>query len=88
MPKWPKTEKLSVNMSRRGELRYDTAYNAPEAARIATKWAKKGWSVRVQSWRSLGTKRGIQMTCEPSLTRGKEIAKCEIAPPFKKRLKK
>lgn len=89
MSRRPKTEKLSVNMSRRGELRYETAYTAPEAARIATKYAKQGWRVKVQSWQSLGTKRGVQMTCAPtsSTKTSKTYASCEIAPAFKKRLK-
>jgi hypothetical protein len=86
MPK-QKFQKLSVNLYRRGELRYETAYNARDAARIATKMAKKGWSVKVQPWNSLGTKRNIRMTCEP-VTRGQKVAAaCMIEPSFKRQIK-
>lgn len=89
--KKPKFEVLSVNMERRGELRYEKAYNAREAAAIATKAAKQGWDVKVQNWRSLGTNRNVQMTCTPSAgipkTRTRWVARCTTTPGFKKRLK-
>lgn len=99
MAKKPKFEKLSINYYRRGELRYETAYNAREAARKATKMAKQGWEATVQSFGSLGTKRGVHMTCG-SQTRGwadkrkrdadkmvRPFAKCTMTPAFKKRIK-
>jgi len=89
--KKPKFEKLSINMQRRGELRYEMAYTAREAASKATKAAKQGWDVKVQNWQSLGTNRNVQMTCTPSAgiakTRTRWVAKCTVMPAFKKRLK-
>lgn len=44
----PKFEKLSVNLYRKGVIRYATAYNAADAARFATKEARAGWEATVQ----------------------------------------
>jgi hypothetical protein len=95
VPKKPKFEKLSINMERRGELRYATAYNARDAAKIATKAAKQGWDTTVQSFSSLGTKRGIYMECHSSKVSAgrdpgflaKAVARCKLSPAFKKRLR-
>lgn len=89
-PKRPKFEKLAINMERGLVIRYDSAYNAPEAARIATKAAKDGWRVTIQSWGS-AYKRNILMTCGPASSvnkrsRSKLIASCTMTPAFKKRL--
>lgn len=93
--KRPKTEKLSVNLRKGGELRYETAYDAPEAARIAASWAKKGWAAEVQAWQSLGTRRNVYMTCRGSSAAFKRhgrsdklFAKCEMKPAFKRRVKR
>lgn len=86
----PKLEKLSVNLFRRGEVRYEIAYYAHDAAKLATKWARKGWQAEVQAWGSLGTKRNVFMSCGPaSATKRpghREIAACSITPAFKKRI--
>jgi len=87
MRKRPKVHKLAVNALRKGEMRYETAYDAPEAARIATRWARAGWKVEIQNWRSLGTKRHVYMTCEPAARKGKTIALCSIKPSFKKEIR-
>lgn len=88
--KKPKFEPITINLQRGGELRYESAYNAPEAARIATKWARKGWSVEVKP------KRGTMkfMTCEPSKKKAywsdpdpKAHAICKLTPAFKKRVR-
>lgn len=83
-----KTEKYSVNGIRRGELRYDTKYNATDAARSATKLARQGYSVTVQPWASLGTKRNVMMTCEPAsgVRTKKGNARCTMVPSFKKQI--
>jgi len=87
-PPKPKFEKYAVNAIRRGELRYDTVYNAADAARSAAKFARQGYSVRVQPWRSLGTDRNVMMTCEPaSGVRTKKLnARCTMTPSFKKQI--
>lgn len=97
----PKLEKLSVNLRKGGELRYETAYDAHAAAKTATKWARKGWRAEVQAWNSLGTKRNVFMTCEPGAVPGpldkygraprvpdgmRVVASCTITPAFKKRI--
>lgn len=83
-----KTQKLSINGIRRGELRYDTQYNATDAARSATKLARQGYQVTVQPWRSTGS-RNIAMTCEPVVAKrgSKTVAVCKMTPAFKKQLK-
>jgi hypothetical protein len=85
-----KFEKLQINLSRGGELRFETAYDAREAARIATKWARKGWAVKVNSM----TGRTPFMTCEPSARKAywsdpdpKAHAICKLTPAFKKRVR-
>jgi hypothetical protein len=90
LAKKPKFEHLTVNLKRGGELRYETAYNARDAARIATKFARKGWSVEVKPWG--GNARF--MTCEPSARKGywsdpdpKAHAICKLTPAFKKRVR-
>ena len=85
--KKPKFGKLSINSERRGQLMFDTAYNAPDAARIATKRAKQGWKVQVQNWASLGTSRNIQMRCEPATKRDKTVARCTLSSAFKKQIR-
>lgn len=86
----PKFEKLAVNLQRGGELRYETAYNAREAAKIATKWARKGWEVEVKPWSGSAK----YMTCSPSKKKAywsdpdpKAHAVCTLTPAFKKRVR-
>ena len=88
--KKPKFEALTINLQRGGELRFESAYSAPEAARIATKWARKGWDAQVK------TKRGTVklMTCTPSKRKAywsdpdpKAHAICKLTPAFKKRVR-
>ncbi len=99
MAKKPKFEKLALNMRRGGELRFDTAYNAPEAARLAVKHARKGWDVEVTAG-GAGTygaskrKSVAFMSCTPSARKaywsdpdGKAHAKCTMTPAFKKRVR-
>lgn len=85
-----KFEKLSVNLYRRGELRFETVYSAAEAARIAAKWTRKGWDATVQPWESLGTKRNVFMSCKPFMgKRGNKVfARCQLTPAFKKRIQR
>jgi hypothetical protein len=93
MPKKPKFEKLNISALRRGEIRFATAYSAPEAAKIATKMARQGWRVEVQAWGS----GHVKMKCEPDWkypNRGRgenrkhDIARCTMKPAFKKQLKR
>ncbi len=96
--KKPKWEKLSISCLRRGEVQYETAYNAPEAARKATKRAKAGWSCKItkSGSGSYSDKRKpvAFMTCEPSANPSvhdygphrKTFAKCSMTPAFKKRV--
>ena len=77
--------KLQISMLRRGEIRYETAYDAAEGARLAAKWAKKGWKVEVQKVTRKGLP--VQMTCEPLERKGKMTARCAIKPGFKKAMK-
>lgn len=92
MAKKPKFEKLFVNLQRSGELRYETAYNAKDAARIAAKHARKGWSVKVTS--GAKTRAATFMSCEPSARKAywsdpdvKAHAICTMTPAFKKRVR-
>ena len=85
-----KFEKLWIHLYRGGEIRDETAYNARDAARIGTKWARKGWSVKVLP-RS-GSR--AFMTCEPSKKKAywsdpdpKAHAICKLTPAFKKRVR-
>jgi len=89
MPRSAPTEKLAVNSERRGQMKFDTAYTATEAARMATKLAKAGWKVTVQLWGHGGTRRGILMTCTPATGRRRQTATahCTVTPAFKKRIK-
>lgn len=77
--------KLQLSLDKRGEMRFDTAYDAAEGARLATKWAKQGWKVRVQKVTRKGLP--VQMTCEPLERKGKMTARCAIKPGFKKAMK-
>lgn len=86
--------KLTINLYRRGEIRYEHAYYPNEAAKKATKWARKGWEAKVYSSGSgsySSSKRTPKtlMECKPSpKKRGSgEFANCTIAPAFKKRIK-
>ena len=86
----PKFEKLFLNLQRGGELRFDTAHSAPEAARLGAKYARKGWSVKITSRAG----KTPFMTCEPSTKRAywsdpdpKAHAICKLTPAFKKRVK-
>jgi hypothetical protein len=90
--KKPATQKLDISMIRRGVLQYETAYTAPEAARIATKFAKQGWTVDVIRWGGRSAhygdtsnlRRNVKMTCKPVEKRGKVYAACTMKPDFKK----
>ena len=70
--KKPVWEKLQISSLRRGEVQFDTAYNARDAAKIAAKRARQGWSVKVvkSGGGSYANKRipPAMMTCEPSVT--------------------
>lgn len=86
----PKTEHLAINLKRGGELRFESAYTAPEAARIATKWARKGWDVEVKPYHG----NAKFMTCTPSKRKAywsdpdpKAHAICKLTPAFKKRVR-
>lgn len=83
----PKTQKLSINGERRGRVEYRTAFDAPSAAREATKLARQGYTVTVQPWQSLGTKRNIMMRCAPTDRKGRTVAACELTPAFKKQIR-
>lgn len=81
----PKWTKYQISMTRRGVMRFDAAYNAPDAARKATKQAKDGWTVEVQG----GTKRLVtHMTCKPALKRGKAYAVCTMRPTFRQAIQR
>ena len=90
--KKPKFEKLQVSSLRIGVLEYDTAYDAPTAARIAARRSRAGWSVRVEGMKSSKA----FMTCEPSqqISRHdvgphpKTYAKCTMTKAFKKRVQR
>jgi len=96
--KKPVWEKLSISALRRGEIQYDAAYNARDAARIATQRARQGWSVKVtkSGGGSYSNKRlpPAMMTCEPSASHSvhdygphrKTFARCTMTPAFKKRV--
>jgi hypothetical protein len=91
MPKKPTFEKLNISALRSGEIRFATAYSAPEAAKIATKMARQGWRVEVQAWGS----GHVKMKCEPDwkyrasdTPRGVRFARCTMKPAFKKQLKR
>lgn len=85
MPPTSTFMKLQLSLDKRGEMRFDTAYDAAEGARLATKWAKQGWKVRVQKVTRKGLP--VQMTCEPLERKGKMTARCTIKPGFKKAMK-
>jgi hypothetical protein len=78
-----KTQKLQVSAQRRGEIRFHTAYTAPEAARVAAKMARQGWTVEVQDWQS----GRVKMKCRPGSKRDRAFAACEIKPAFKKQIR-
>jgi hypothetical protein len=79
----PATMKLAVNALRRGEIRYDTEYTAPAAARNAVKRARDGYTVEVKAWDS----GHLKMTCKPGIKKGKTVAVCDIKPAFKKAIR-
>lgn len=86
----PKFEALTVHLKRGGEIRFESAYDAPEAARLATKWARKGWDAEVKS----KTGSAKFMTCTPSKRKAywsdpdpKAHAICKLTPAFKKRVR-
>lgn len=86
MARSPKTEKLQISALRRGEIRFDTKYTAPEAAKSATRFARQGWTVEVQSGHR--TKRTtVFMKCVPVVKGSKTFAKCSMTPAFKKRIR-
>lgn len=78
-----KLTKYQISATRRGVMQYEDAWDAPAAARAATRLAKQGWSVRVQPFH---TKRLVtHMTCEPTTKKGKTFAACKITnPSFRK----
>ena len=80
MPRKPKFEKLQISCLRRGEMQFETAYDARDAAKRATRRAKAGWSVKVSA-------RGPRalMECKPAAKNGKAFASCTMTPAFKKR---
>lgn len=77
--------KYHINLYRKGEIRFDNASYPVDAARKATKWARKGWEAKVM--KSTGPK--TLMTCKPTTKKrgAGEYASCVIAPAFKKRIK-
>jgi hypothetical protein len=85
----PKFQKYQISAIRRGVMEFDTAYNAPDAARIAAKRARKGWRVKVQNAGSgsfTKTKTYVYMTCAPHTTGSKTVARCTLKPAFKKQI--
>lgn len=95
--KKPKFEKLAIHAERRGVLKYDTAYDAPAAARIATKLARQGFKTEVVKWGGGGSsmydtskmRKLVRMTCAPTVgKRGKTHAMCTVTPAFKKALQR
>ena len=85
-----KFQKLSITGNRHGEIRFETKYNARDAARAATALAKRGYLVDVTAFDSGHRK----MRCVPVM-RGehksrvytKPGAHCTIKPAFKKQIK-
>jgi hypothetical protein len=77
-----KFEKLQISGFRRGEIRYDHAYNARDAARKATKLARKGYDVKVR-----GRGPQVRMHCEPTSKRDRTYASCTMTPTFKRQIK-
>lgn len=85
-----RTQKLTITGNRRGEIRFETKYNARDAARAATAMAKKGYLTDVTAFHS-GHKK---MSCVPVMrgkhggrTYDKAVAHCTIKPAFKKQIK-
>jgi hypothetical protein len=88
-----RTQKLAITGNRRGEIRFETAYNARDAARAATAMAKKGYLVDVTAFHS----GRLKMRCVPVKRSGalsphplhydKPGAHCTVKPPFKKQIK-
>lgn len=77
-----RTQKLFLHGERRGVVVFDQAYTAIEAARAATKMARKGYKVKVT-----GTGPKVRMTCEPKVAGTKTVVTCSITPAFKKQVK-
>lgn len=91
MAKKPKFEKLQISCLKGGEMQFETAYDARDAAKRATRRAKAGWSCKVNTY---SAKRTVtMMTCEPSqrISRHdygphrKVFARCTMTKAFKKR---
>lgn len=77
--------KYQISMIRRGVMRFDDAYNAPDAARKATRHAKDGWTVEVQTNNKRLT---THMTCKPALKKGKAFAVCTMRPTFRQAIQR
>jgi hypothetical protein len=85
-----KFEKLTLQLRKGGEMRFETAYNAYDAAKAAARWSRKGWDVEVVA---ASSGHGF-MTCKPSARKAywsdpdvKAHAVCKISPAFKKRIR-
>lgn len=88
--RWP-TKKYQISSTQRGAMRFDDAWDAREAARVATRRAREGYKVEVQTYSGTGWvagRKSVKMTCEPAVSRtGKPITKCQINPAFKKKIR-
>lgn len=92
--KWP-TKKYQI-ASRRGlTSAFDDAFDAREAAKVAVRRARQGYTVEVQTFAGGGFgsrvgRKTVHMTCKPAdrqVKAGRVVADCTIKPAFKKRIK-
>lgn len=84
------TKRYEVGAERRGVMKFGTAYNAPEAARLATQYARQGYTAEVHTFSGRGFAVGrktVHMTCAPQVKGTKTVAACVLKPAFKKRVK-
>lgn len=86
--KRPTFEKLTLTLTKGGGIQFDTKYDAPSAARAATKAARQGWDVKVsKSWVGKREPKTL-MSCKPSARKDvKAHAICSMTPAFKKRIR-
>ncbi len=81
-----------ISLQRRGVIRFAEAHNAEDAARIAVREARQGWTAEVQTYaRSGGVvgRKTVHMTCRPAThAKGKPFVKCDIKPAFKKKIRR